>query len=121
MQNWSENIDDFFLNFCAEEIKTLYLINAITLFNNFLDQKYPGKKSSMNPGSLIDWDVAEQQKIFQLLKDAPYKDSITINESSLIYPEKSLSGITYFSEVTFENCMLCPREKCFGRRARFKG
>ena len=32
-------------------------------------------------------------------------------------PIKSVSGILFPTEVTYENCQLCPRDLCPGRRA----
>jgi hypothetical protein len=32
-------------------------------------------------------------------------------------PLKSASGIYFPNETEFENCQLCPMEKCIGRRA----
>jgi len=118
LDKWSEGKNDIFENYIAEEIKTTYLIKAIEYFNNFINNKYPGKKSTVNPGSLIDWSVTEQKKIFDILENVTELTGVKINDSALMTPVKSLSGITYFSEITFENCQLCKRINCPGRRAK---
>lgn len=42
---------------------------------------------------------------------------LELTDSCLMLPYKSVSGIAYEAEATFENCMLCPRENCPTRRA----
>ncbi len=119
LEKWSKTKKDIFVNFIAEEIKSAYLVEAINHFNRHIDEEFPGKKSTVNPGSLVDWCVSEQKKIFDLLANVTESIDVTIEDSALMIPIKSLSGITYFSEISFENCQLCKREKCPGRRAAF--
>ena len=42
---------------------------------------------------------------------------LELTDSCLMLPYKSVSGIAYETEATFENCMLCTRENCPTRRA----
>ena len=40
-----------------------------------------------------------------------------LTDTFLMVPIKSVSGIFFPTEVSFESCQLCPRENCIGRRA----
>jgi hypothetical protein len=59
------------------------------------------------------WDVAEQQKLFNLFPED--FDFVKLNESSLMYPIKSVSGFIGIGEqVTFNRytCRLCNFKNC---------
>jgi hypothetical protein len=75
-----------------------------------------GQTAHMNPGSLADWPLTQQRKLFSLLGDVEKLIGVRLTESSVMYPLKSVSGIIFPTEVRFESCQLCPREKCPGRR-----
>ena len=65
------------------------------------------------------WDVAEQQKLFKLFHENSC--GITLSESSLMSPVKSISGIigmgpgVKFNEYT---CQICPMKSCHFRKAK---
>ncbi|MFW5768460.1 MAG: vitamin B12 dependent methionine synthase, partial [Spirochaetota bacterium] len=44
---------------------------------------------------------------------------VTLTDSFLMMPNKTVSGIRFPNEVGFESCELCHREDCPGRRADF--
>jgi hypothetical protein len=44
---------------------------------------------------------------------------VTLTDSFLMVPTKSVSGIVFPTEVSFESCRLCPRSDCPGRRAKY--
>ena len=71
----------------------------------------------MNPGPLKDWPLGEQRQLFFLFGDVKQAIGVELTESFLMYPVKSVSGIIFPTEVNYENCQLCPRENCPGRRA----
>ena len=87
------------------------------LNEHLIDHFQPGKISRMNPGSLPDWPLPEQQQLFALLGGGPASIGIKLTDSFLMVPIKSVSGIWFPNEESFESCRLCPREKCPGRRA----
>jgi len=65
------------------------------------------------------WKVNEQQKLFRLIR--PEQCGITLSESSLMIPMKSLSGmIGIGSRVTFNEypCEFCPMKNCRNRKTR---
>lgn len=73
--------------------------------------------SSMSPGSLADWPITEQAKLFSLFGDTKKIIGVTLSESMLMLPRKSISGIFFPSEEGFISCRLCPREICPSRQA----
>ncbi len=74
---------------------------------------------SINPGSLSDWPVSQQKPLFELLGNVYESCGVELTDSFLMIPIKTVSGIWFQSETHYENCMLCPREGCMGRRAKF--
>jgi hypothetical protein len=41
---------------------------------------------------------------------------VELTDSFLMVPNKSVSGLRFPTETSVENCQLCPREVCPGRR-----
>jgi len=76
--------------------------------------------SFMSPGSLKDWPIEEQTSLFSLLEGVENTVGVKLNESLLMIPRKSVSGIYFPTKVTFYNCQLCPRKHCEGRKAAYK-
>ena len=72
--------------------------------------------SSMDPGSLEDWPITEQPKLFSIFGDTERLVGVRLTDSMLMVPRKSISGILFPSEEGFQSCQLCEREKCPGRR-----
>ena len=77
----------------------------------------PGKIAMMNPGSLTDWPLTEQRPLFALFGDVKRLIGVELTDSFLMSPVKSVSGIIFPTQASFENCQLCPREICSNRRA----
>ncbi len=75
--------------------------------------------STLSPGSVIDWPISQQKPLFALLGGVYEKTGILLEESFLMRPVKSHSGIMYVSEKHFESCSLCPKQNCPNRRAPF--
>ena len=44
---------------------------------------------------------------------------VRLSDECLMIPVKSLSGIQFPTEVSFENCQMCPRDGCRNRRASY--
>lgn len=73
--------------------------------------------SSFSPGQYL-WHISEQRKLFSLM--GPDNLGVTVNDSFLMHPIKSVSGIigigdTLRADIT--PCDLCPRVDCFRRHA----
>ena len=114
--------NDVMKSFCFEEIKIMVLRSAIAYLSNHLTERYAlGKVSSMSPGSgsLESWPIAQQKELFSLFGDVEGMIGVKLTDSCIMYPLKSVSGIYFPTEITFESCQLCPREKCIGRRVSY--
>jgi hypothetical protein len=75
--------------------------------------------SYMSPGSLEDWPIEEQRPLFTILGDVERAIGVTLSDSLLMVPSKSLSGIYFPTAVRFFSCQLCPRENCPSRKAKY--
>lgn len=119
---WAAGIDGFLEPYIAEQIKIEALGCAYEAFNEYVKKNiFPEKSSIMNPGSLKDWPLSEQKKLFGLIGCVAEKTGVILNDSCLMIPDKSVSGIVFTKEKSFVNCMLCDRENCSGRRAEYEG
>lgn len=115
LQEWSDGIDDMLWGFWAEGIKEEGLMTALDAFQQHLHDRYrPGHLSTMSPGSLENWPINQQTPLFSLLGNP---QEVRLTDSMLMVPTKSVSGITFPTDASFESCQLCPRQNCPGRRA----
>lgn len=118
LELWSKQFEDYFSSFCADMIKEMVLRSAIQTFEAHLAKEVGlGHAVNMNPGSLTDWPINEQIHIFKLLGDVEELIGVQLTDSYLMLPIKTVSGIRFPKEGTFESCQLCPREKCPSRKA----
>ncbi|MBW2482786.1 MAG: vitamin B12 dependent methionine synthase, partial [Deltaproteobacteria bacterium] len=44
---------------------------------------------------------------------------VKLNDSLLMLPAKSISGIYFQAEASFFSCQLCPRQRCESRKAKY--
>jgi len=110
--------DDLIRAYCLDTIKTLVLGTAITYLNDYLTGRYAlGEMSHMNPGSLESWPLTQQKELFSIFGNIEELIGVELTEGCVMVPTKSVSGIYFPTEIRFESCQLCPREKCIGRRA----
>ena len=110
--------DDLMRKFVLDNIKQIALGAAVRYLREHIDRKYrPGQMSAMNPGSLEDWPISEQKQLFSIFGDVESLIGVRLSDTFLMLPVKSVSGIYFPTEVRFESCQLCPRERCPGRRA----
>lgn len=118
LDEWSSSIDDILQSYWADTIKEMALRVAIQALSQDLEERFrPGRTSRMNPGSLPDWPLQEQRKLFALLGSPQAAIGVELTESLIMVPIKSISGIWFPKEVDFASCQLCSREECVGRRA----
>lgn len=118
LETWSQCHKDPMHMFWADKIKELALRRAIEALGQHLAARFrPGQRATMNPGSLEDWPVSEQPRLFSLFGGAAERIGVRLTESFLMMPIKSVSGVWFETESGFVNCQLCPRENCPNRRA----
>jgi hypothetical protein len=117
LQAWSEALADPLAAFWAETIKEFSLVSATSRLLEHVEQTFRiGPSSIMNPGSLPDWPLPQQAPLFRLLGDVTGAIGVTLSESFVMFPTKSVSGILFPSDGDFASCQLCPREACPSRR-----
>jgi len=76
--------------------------------------------TSVSPGSIEMWPINNQPSLFALIGDVEGMIGVTITESFLMLPLKSVSGICFPGGGGFtHNCCLCERKVCAGRQAPF--
>ena len=121
LEAWSRaHTRDPMHQFWADAIKELALRCAIEALGKHLVERFrPGERAMMNPGSLEDWPLSEQPRLFSLFGDHIEKIGVRLTESLLMMPVKSVSGVWFETESGFVNCQLCPRADCPNRRAAF--
>jgi len=120
LEEWSRPITDDFDSYCADIIKEMVLVSARQTIRTQMDRQYGLQNTSyMSPGSLEDWPITEQIPLFRLLGDVKEHIDVELKDSCLMLPIKSVSGIHFPKEGTFESCQLCSREKCPNRRAAY--
>lgn len=121
LQAWGDNLDDMLHQYWADAIKEMALAAAIQALTHHLSTCYDlGRTATMSPGSLADWPIREQRPLFKILGDPQAAIGVTLTESFLMIPNKTVSGVRFPTEERFESCQLCPRESCPGRRAAYE-
>ena len=75
----------------------------------------------MAPGSGTTdvWPITQQKELFSIFGNVEDLIGVRLTDKYLMIPIKSVSGILFQTETTFETCQLCPREACIGRRAKY--
>jgi hypothetical protein len=118
MEAWAAPIQDMLERFWAETLMEMAVHAAATaLHKHVADRVVFGPIGTMDPGSIQDWPLVQQRELFTLLGDTRTAVGVELTDSCLMVPVKSVSGIFFPSETHYENCQLCPRETCPGRRA----
>ncbi len=113
---------DLLKQYYLEEIANIALEKAADWLSDRLEKRHGlGPLSNMSPGSLEDWPITEQTKLFSLFGDTERTIGVRLTDSLLMVPRKSISGILFPSEEGFVACRLCERERCPGRKAPFNG
>jgi hypothetical protein len=114
--------DDLLKQYYLEEMANLALEKSAAWLAAEIEARFElGPVSSLSPGSLTDWPITEQPKLFSLLGDAERAVGVRLTDSMLMIPRKSISGIFFPSEEGFSACQLCDRERCPGRKAPCSG
>lgn len=112
--------EDLLAQYYLDAIGNIALRKSRKVLEDRLRSRYAIEGLSyMSPGSLEDWPIQEQQQLFSILDGVTGAVGVRLNDSLLMIPKKSVSGIYFPTEVTFVNCQLCPRENCPGRKARY--
>ncbi|MCR4435556.1 MAG: vitamin B12 dependent methionine synthase [Clostridiales bacterium] len=120
IEEWSKGFDNLMEKYWANGIKEIVLFHAMEAMMKHLQDVFEvGKMASMNPGSLPDWPVTEQKPLISILGDLKETIGVTLTKGLMLVPVKSVTGILFPNETGYENCKLCTKKDCPGRRAPF--
>ncbi|MBA7581390.1 hypothetical protein ES708_23292 [subsurface metagenome] len=109
---------DFMKCYYLDTIKEIVLRSANNYLKDYLKRNYAiSQLSSMNPGSLEDWPITEQRKLFSIFGNVEELIGVGLTEVLYMVPLKSVSGIYFPTRIEFVSCQLCLREVCEGRKA----
>lgn len=79
-----------------------------------------GKTGVLNPGSLPEWPLSEQPKLFRLLGDVTGEIGVTLEANNFMSPLATSSGLLFETEKDYENCSYCTNLRCVIRRAPYE-
>ena len=109
---------DLLRQYYLEEAANLILEAGAAWLAGRLGERWGlGDLSAMSPGSLEDWPITEQPKLFSLFGDTRRLVGVELTASLLMLPRKSISGIFFPSAEGFLSCRLCERGDCPARKA----
>ena len=114
--------DDFVGQFCRDTIKEMALHAALSHLRAHVQETFAiPKMAGMSPGSgdAHVWPIQQQKELFSIFGDVHALIGVTLTDTFLMLPNKTVSGILYPTEVDFVTCQLCHREVCPNRRAPF--
>lgn len=118
LEDKAASTKDLLEKYYLEEMADLSLQYTREYLEGYIQKKYRlDELSKMNPGSLKDWPITEQKKLFSLFGDSQKIVGVTLTDNFLMIPRKSTSGVFFPTEIKFYSCQLCPREKCIRREA----
>lgn len=121
LEEWADIHTGLLQSFWAQSIKEEALSIAVIAVITALTEKHEtGKTAHMTPGSLNDWPISEQRHLFRFFGDSAAEIGVSLTDSMLMRPLKSLSFLVFPSEHEFQSCQLCSREDCPNRRAPFE-
>jgi hypothetical protein len=113
---------DLLKQYYLEEMANIVLEKASAWLAVRLELRYGlDPLSSLSPGSLLDWPITEQPKLFSIFGDTEKLIGVRLTDSMLMVPRKSISGIFFPSVDGFIACHLCDRKHCQGRKAPYNG
>ncbi|QSX08236.1 hypothetical protein J0B03_10625 [Alkalibacter rhizosphaerae] len=109
---------DFDESVIRDMIKGTALYAGMTYLYDLLKEKFGFEQiAAMNPGSLPDWSIENNEKLFELIGNVE-EAGAKLNEHHYIIPWNSSSGILFENGDGYLNCALC-KNKCEKRRAPF--
>ena len=106
--------------FWLDAVKASALSRAREFLSSRLAKTYAiAKFAHMNPGAgdADVWPLEQQRELFGLLGDVRGAIGVTLTDSFLMLPNKTVSGVMFATEHDFKSCQLCRRAVCPGRRA----
>jgi len=92
-----------------DAIGSEYVESAADAVENMIEEERGYCMSRFSPG-YNDWDIREQAKLFSLVNGGSI--GVTLNKSSLMKPEKSISAMIGLSDREIKHCKNCSQRDC---------
>jgi hypothetical protein len=122
MSRWAMKSGDLLEGYIYDVVGSEIVEAAVDLMQNDLEKSIASSGNKItnrfSPG-YCGWDVSEQQKLFQLLPGTYF--GIRLTDSSLMDPEKSVSGIIGIGKNVRHlpyTCNICDMKDCIYRRTK---
>lgn len=120
LEEKARSCDDLLKQYYLDTIGNVALTDVRKYLKYQLRTRYAlDGMSYMSPGSLKDWAIEEQRALFSILGDVESSIGVRLNETLVMIPNKSLSGIYFPTEIPFYSCQLCPRKNCLARKTSY--
>ncbi len=117
---WGRNTDDIMLNYCLDDLRQASIKPVLDVLRKRLEEDFGAcKLSVVNPGSIPNWPISEQKKLFELMGPVYERIGVRLDDTMLMYPLKSVSGIYFEHKDGYCNCRICKRNNCPSRREKF--
>jgi hypothetical protein len=124
------NCNDFALGSMLDTVASLAADKSVDFLETYVQKKLTKKKMTKNSGMVLSyspgycgWNISAQKKLFLYLH--PEQIGITLNESCLMTPLKSISGVLingnkniHNFENSFGFCSSCKAQSCLERKER---
>lgn len=123
LENFPLGTEDILERFLLDELKDMSLRTAEDFLRNHIRKTYKiSKMAEMNPGSADAhvWPIVQQKQLFSLLGNVQDAIGVTLKESCLMVPNKTVSGLYFPTEIDFHMCQVCTRQPCPNRKAVYK-
>lgn len=107
---------DILTDFIADAIGSVFAERTVSLLGQELESIKTGISLPYSPG-YCGWDIKEQHMFFSLFPSQPC--GVSLSESSLMSPEKSVSGFFAMGESLVKqpyHCEICRNTRCFKRK-----
>lgn len=105
----------FYAEYLKEQALEYARKNAVLIFSELMNST---AVSSLNPGAgdMGLWNITELKTLFTLLEDSGCQLDVSLTDSCLIIPNKSIAGIFYPTEKELFTCSACKRKDCPSRK-----
>jgi hypothetical protein len=119
LENTARSSESITRRLVLETIGDVALGSGLEHLQRHISEQYGLERTSnMGPGQL-DWPIEQQRELFSLLGHVKDTIGVSLTESLMMVPRKSISGIIFPTEETFISCQLCQRKKCASRKTPF--
>ncbi len=120
IEEYSKTVSDILHGWWMNTIMEDALGQAMLALRKRIKTDFDIKKmASMSPGSLPDWPISEQTKLFSLFGNVEELIGVKLTDSMLMIPAKSVSGFYFETDIDYVNCQLCQRQNCPSRKKPF--